>query len=140
MTGLLGYFDCRADEPLELERHLGFGPVDPMSGVAPDLGRAAPTPLTDLLDAPYAFVPVEGDVRRELAEHGDRLRDARFLWLDARLELRVGRDGDSPAGSRVKADVVVRSRTGERYEATALPPEHGAVGGLRGYLLLRAAT
>lgn len=136
MVGLLNYFDCRTLEPLSLSRHLGFTD-DAATGLRRDLGFGPYATVVSLLDRPYSFVPVEGDLRREFQEFGDRLRDAKFLWLHAALELTPGRDGDSAEGTEVQGDRVKRDKTGEVYAVARTVPEHGQVGGLCGYLLLR---
>lgn len=140
LSGLLAFFDCRQLEPLSVSRSLGFA-VDAATGQQVHAGYAPYVSITVLLNRPYSFVPVEGDLRREFEEYGDRLRDAKFLWLHQALELTPGVDGDGP-GAQVQGDLIRRDApgTGDVYEVTRTVPEHGKVGGLRGYLLLRAQT
>ena len=140
LVGLLKFFDCRVPEPLSVSRALGFT-LDERTGQQVDLGRAAYVTVVSLLNKPYSVVPVEGDLRRDFAEYGDRLRDARYLWLDGALELTPGRDAATThPGGQSQGDRVRRDLTGETYEVVAVPPEHAAVAGMRGYLLLREQT
>jgi hypothetical protein len=140
MVGLLSYFDCRQVDPLSVSRALGFT-TDPITGQQVDLGHDPYVTIVSLLNRPYSIVPVEGDLRRDFVEFGDRLRDARYLWLSAGLVLTPGHDASTadPAG-QCNGDKVRRDLTGETYEVVALPPEHGAVAGMSGYLLLREQT
>lgn len=140
LSGLLKYFDCRQVDPLSVARPLGFE-IDDMTGQQVDLGYADYVTIVSLLNRPYSTVPVAGDLMRVFAEYGDRLRDARFLWLAADLELTPGRDASTThADGQCNGDKVRRDNTGETYDVVAVPPEHGAVAGMRGYLLLRERT
>ena len=140
LVGLLKYFDCRTVDPLSVARALGFE-IDAMTGQQVDLGHAAYVTIVSLLDRPYSIVPVAGDLTRLFMEYGDRIRDARFLWLAADLELTPGRDASTthPDG-QCNGDKIRRDNTGETYDVVSVPPEHAAVAGMRGYLLLREQT
>lgn len=140
LVGLLKFFDCRQVDPLSVSRALGFT-IDAMTGQQVDLGYADYVTVVSLLDRPYSTVPVAGDLTRLYAEYGDRIRDARYLWLAAGLELTPGRDASTthPDG-QCNGDKVRRDNTGETYDVVSVPPEHAAVAGMRGYLLLREQT
>lgn len=140
LVGLLSSFDCRQVDPLSVSRALGFT-TDPITGQQVDLGHGPYVTIVSLLDRPYSVVPVEGDLRRDFAEYGDRLRDARYLWLADSLRLTPGRDASTthPDG-QVNGDKVRRDNTGETYDVVAVVPEQGAVAGMSGYLLLREQT
>ena len=140
LVGLLKYFDCRTVDPLSVARALGFE-IDAMTGQQVDLGHAAYVTIVSLLDRPYSIVPVAGDLTRLFLEYGDRIRDARYLWLAADLELTPGRDASTThPGGQVNGDKIRRDNTGETYDVVSVPPEHAAVAGMRGYLLLREQT
>lgn len=129
-TGILKRFDTSVIDPLTVRRHLGYT-LDDRTGQRIDGGHAAAVPLV----APYAFMSVEGDQRRELAAEGDRLRDARWLWSGETFT--PGSDGDAPGGI-AGGDIIVRG-DGTEYDVRRRQDDQ-AVTEFRGYYLERRTT